>query len=238
MLPADPNFLQVKNLTKAFMHEGKLINALRGVSFKLAKGKSLAICGSSGAGKSTLLSLIGGLDRPTSGEVFIQGKSRQKLTEQQEAEFRNQNLGFVFQFHYLLKDFNILENVMMPLLIQHKSKKHAKDQALEILERMKIADKSSRYPGELSGGEQQRAAIARALVHKPKIILADEPTGNLDEKNGSHVFDLLCRLNKDLGATLLVVTHHPYFAQRLDHILELESGYVHAFKHIEMASSL
>lgn len=205
------------------------MKALQGVSFGLKKGSSLAICGRSGAGKSTLLNLLGGLDRPTTGSIFVDQKDMTKMKEGEEARFRNENLGFVFQFHHLLHDFSILENVMMPLLIKKMNKNTAQKLAIEVLQQVDIQDKTKRYPQELSGGEQQRVAIARALVHSPKIILADEPTGNLDENNSDVVFELLCRLNHDLKATLIMVTHNNHYAKRLDHKLTLDEGRVAEF---------
>lgn len=218
--------IKVTDLTKRYHHEGIEINALNGVSFHLPKGRTMAICGSSGAGKSTLLSLLGGLDRPTSGTVEIDSQNMSKLSEKKEAIFRNSHLGFIFQFHHLLNDFTICENVMMPLLIQGVRRGQAQKSALQILDRVGIADKINRYPKELSGGEQQRAAIARAVIHKPKLILADEPTGNLDDTNAQIVFDLLCTLNHDLEATLVVVTHHVEFAKRMNKNLVLANGMV------------
>ncbi|MBF0105932.1 MAG: ABC transporter ATP-binding protein [Deltaproteobacteria bacterium] len=217
--------IEVRDLSKTFCLQDQTIPALKRVSFKLEGGRSLAICGRSGAGKSTLLHLLGGLDKPTSGSVIIDGQDITGMTEKQESRVKN-NMGFVFQFHHLLKDFNILENVMMPLLIKGVKKKEAVSRALDVLQRVDIQDKKSRYPQELSGGEQQRAALARALVHNPKMILADEPTGNLDENNSRVVFELLCRLNHDLGTTLIVVTHSREYADKLDHRLILNFGEV------------
>jgi len=221
--------VSIENLSKQFTHEHGNISALEDVSLSINKGESLSICGSSGAGKSTLLNLIGGLDEPTSGKVKIKKKCLSQMSEKEQAAFRNRTLGFIFQFHHLLHDFTIVENVMMPLLIQKASRKLARQSAEKLLERVGIADTADRLPQELSGGEQQRAAIARAVVHKPKLILADEPTGNLDEKNGGIVFDLLCELNRDLGATLVIVTHNQKFARRMENILVLEKGKVKSF---------
>lgn len=216
--------IEVSNLSKTYTVEDTTVSALSNVTFNIESGKSLAICGSSGAGKSTLLCLLGGLDRPTSGQIKIDGESLFGMNEIAEAKFRSEKLGFVFQFHHLLDDFDILSNVMLPLQIQNKSRSFAKAEAEEVLKKVGLGDKFKRFPRELSGGEQQRAAIARAVVHRPKIILADEPTGNLDDENGRMVFDLLCGMNRDLGATLIVVTHHPDFAKKLSHILTLEKG--------------
>lgn len=221
--------IEAIGLSKHFDHEGTVIAALETVSFKLNEGQSLAICGPSGAGKSTLLNLLGGLDRMTAGQVLIHGQNIEKFSEPEEAQFRRTHLGFVFQFHHLLNDFNIQENVMMPLLINKMNRREAENRAHEILDRVGILTRKDHYPKELSGGEQQRAAIARAIIHRPKIILTDEPTGNLDESNGHIVFELLCELNRDLGATLIVVTHNVNFAKKLNHILTLDNGRVKSF---------
>lgn len=223
------SFLEVKNLTRSYFHEAQEIFALRDVSFSLEEGDSLAICGPSGAGKSTLLNLVGGLDLPTAGEVFLKGQSFKDLSRDKEAFFRQKYLGFIFQFHHLLEDFTVLENVMMPLLIQKVSQRQSKVQAKDILQRVGLVRLEDRFPKELSGGEQQRVAVARALVHKPLLVLADEPTGNLDEKNGEQVFELLCQLNHDLRATLVVVTHQHQFAKKLKKVLKLEAGRVFSF---------
>lgn len=216
--------IEAVGVTKTYVHEGTTIHALNDVSFSLEQGKTMAICGKSGAGKSTLLHILGGLDRPSTGCVVMDGRNLQEISEKVEANWRRENLGFVFQFHHLLNDFTIEENVMIPLLIQKKSRKEAKEAAHTILSHVGLGGLATRHPKELSGGEQQRAAIARALVHRPKIILADEPTGNLDGQNAHQVFDLLCTLNRDLGATLIMVTHHDEFAAILGRVLLLEKG--------------
>lgn len=221
--------LRVKNLTKFYEQDQQKIFALHEVSFDLPEATSMAICGSSGAGKSTLLNLIGGLDQPSEGQVWIDDRSLFTLNAKEEAAFRNSHLGFVFQFHHLLQDFSILENVMMPLLIRNTAIKVAREKAKSMLAQVGIATLQNRHAKELSGGEQQRAAIARALVTEPKLILADEPTGNLDDANGAVVFDLLCQLNHDLGATLIVVTHSLNFARKLGHIMTLNAGRVESF---------
>ncbi len=215
----------VSHLSKHYQTDLGLTKALDDVSFTIEDGSSLAICGASGAGKSTLLSLIGGLDEPTSGSVTIENQNLFLLSPKELARFRNRYLGFVFQFHYLLSDFNVIENVMMPLLIGGVSEATAKNEALIMLEKVGVAALAARFTQGLSGGEQQRVAIARALVHKPKLILADEPTGNLDDENSTVVFDLLCRLNHDLGSTLIVVTHHADFAKKMSRVLRLEKGH-------------
>jgi lipoprotein-releasing system ATP-binding protein len=224
--------LRVLNLTKYFEHLKAKVYALKNVSFSLEQGQSLSICGASGAGKTTLLSLLGGLSMPSSGQVFFGDYAITHLDSKTEAKFRNENLGFVFQFHYLLHDFSVLENVMLPLLIQGVEKSQAEERATQMLKKVEIGGMGQRFPKELSGGEQQRAAIARGLIHEPKLILADEPTGNLDDENGHKVFELLCKLNHDLGSTLIVVTHHSKFAQMLSHKLVLENGEVKAFEKV------
>lgn len=223
-------FLQVENLTKSYGHDAHRVFALRDVSFTLAAGKSLAICGGSGAGKSTLLSLLGGLNHPDSGRVLLDDQDLFSLTEKEEALFRRTVLGFVFQSHHLLLDFTVIENVMMPLIIAGVKRQRACDEARTLLTKVGLAAMTERNPRELSGGEQQRAALARAIIHKPKLILADEPTGNLDEANAGVVFDLLCALNRDLGSSLIVVTHNREFAKKLDVTLTLHSGGVQSLK--------
>lgn len=219
-------FIEVNKLTRTFKSEHKKTVALDEVSFTLESSHTLAICGPSGSGKSTLLAMLGGLDRPDSGQVLVDGADVTAMSAAEEAAYRNSVTGFVFQFHHLLRDFDVVENVMMPLIIRGESKNSAMQVASEILERVGLASLQNRRPGELSGGEQQRAAIARALVTKPKLILADEPTGNLDEANGRQVFDLLCQLNRDLKCTLVVVTHHEEFARRMEKVLRLKNGRV------------
>lgn len=222
-------FLSVENLTRVYDSGLERVTALDDVSFALERGTSLAVCGASGAGKSTLLNLLGGLDEPTSGKVLLDGRDLCALGEAEEAGFRQKNLGFIFQFHHLLQDFDVLENVMMPLLIQGGDKRRARDEAAGFLRNVGLAGKEKRHPRELSGGEQQRVAIARALVHRPKLVLADEPTGNLDNANGEAVFELLCSLNRDLEATLVVVTHNEILAKKMKHSLHLKSGRVLTF---------
>ena len=201
-------YLEIKNLCKKYFQETKSSEVLKGVSFTLAKGERLVITGPSGAGKSTLLHLIGALDTPTSGEVLFEGASVFSWDEKKISRFRNEKLGFVFQFHHLLSDFTALENVMMPLLIRGRTKPSASDEARSALKSVGLEDRLSHRPGELSGGEQQRVALARAVVGKPELILADEPTGNLDAATGRKVFDLLLKLNEELKTTLILVTHN------------------------------
>lgn len=219
-------FIEVEHVTRIFQTEHEPHVALSDVSFSLAAGESLAVCGPSGSGKSTLLGLLGGLDRPDEGRITVAGEIVSQMTSRDEARYRSHVTGFVFQFHHLLRDFDVVENVMMPLLIRGENRRSAREQALAMLARVGLEALSDRRPGELSGGEQQRAAIARALVHAPQLVLADEPTGNLDEVNGVAVFDLLCHLNRDLRCALVVVTHHEGFARRMNSILRLSQGKV------------
>lgn len=222
-------FFRVSDLGKSYESATGVVTALDGVNFELERGASLAICGPSGAGKSTLLNLLGGLDRPTSGGIFYDGREISGLSEDAAATFRRVSLGFVFQFHHLLQDFDVIENVMMPLLLQGKGRAAASEDAASWLARVGLSGKERRRPRELSGGEQQRVAIARALISRPGLVLADEPTGNLDHAAGERVFDLLCTLNRDLNATLIVVTHNDDFARKLKHRLMLTSGRVTSF---------
>ncbi len=216
--------IRVENLFKSFGNGEKRVNVLRGIDLTFYQGEKVAIVGASGVGKTTLLHILGTIDRPTSGKVLFEGKDIFKMDEDELASFRNREIGFVFQFHHLLPEFNALENTMMPCLIQGLSKKEAIYRAEVILHLVGLKERLSHKPGELSGGEQQRVAVARALVLEPKILLADEPTGNLDQKTGESIFELLQELNQLKGITLIMVTHNLRLASRLPRQIQLVEG--------------
>lgn len=216
--------IQTIGLHKTYSDGHAETPVLKGIDLTIERGETIGIVGASGAGKSTLLHLIGTLDRPTRGDILFNGKALFKLSEKERSVFRNRHLGFVFQFHHLLPDFTALENVMMPLLIDQQAKSSAVQRAGDLLQKVGLQGKEGSRPGQLSGGEQQRVAIARALAHSPEVILADEPTGNLDADNGNKVFDLLLGLNKELNSTLIVVTHNFELTARLGKTVRLADG--------------
>jgi lipoprotein-releasing system ATP-binding protein len=212
------------DLTRTYRSGAADLIVFDGVNLEVEPGECLAIVGESGAGKSTLLHLVGALDRPTSGTIYFEDRDLSQLTDSELAEFRNREIGFVWQIHYLLPEFTALENVMMPLLIGGKSHGEAEREAAGWLAEVGLADRVTHRSGELSGGEQQRVALARALVARPKLLLADEPTGNLDLRNGEMIFDLLRELHRSHQLTSIIVTHNLSFARRCDRVLQLEAG--------------
>lgn len=216
--------IQVQQLSKSFGNGAKRVEVLKGIDLTLFEGERTAIVGASGVGKTTLLHILGTLDRPTSGKVLWGGRDIFALGEKELAFFRNREIGFVFQFHHLLPEFNALENTMMPCLIQGLSEKEAADRAEVILSLVGLKERVTHKPGELSGGEQQRVAVARALVLEPKILLADEPTGNLDTRTGESVYSLLQELNQIKGVTLIIVTHNLQLAAQLPRQIHLIDG--------------
>ena len=216
--------LSAKNLYKTYK-EGKMVTeVLKNVSFDIYPQSLLAIIGSSGSGKSTLLHLLGGLDKPTSGEIIFKSQQLNRLSEQEKAHLRNQEIGFVYQFHHLLPDFTALENVAMPLLIAGTSPSEAKKRAMAMLESVNLVKRANHRPAELSGGERQRVAIGRALINNPALVMADEPTGNLDKSTADAIFDLLIKLNREHGTAFLVVTHDLVLANKLDQQLIMSDG--------------
>lgn len=219
-------FLDVKNLSKTYGTNHKRVEALKNISFSVSQGEFLTIVGASGAGKSTLLHVLGALDHPTAGKVFYSGEDLFSLNETQLALFRNQKIGFIFQFHYLLPEFTALENTMMPALIRGQRKDEARAAAEKLLTSVGLKDRLTHKQGELSGGEQQRVAVARALLLKPKIILADEPTGNLDSKTGETIFELLLSLNQQSNITILIVTHNEGIASKAPRRITMQDGRV------------
>lgn len=216
--------LECRNLMRSFADAGDKLDVLRGVNLRIRAGERVAIVGESGAGKTTLLQVLGGLDLPTAGQVLVRGQDIAALDDTRRGELRNRELGFVYQFHHLLPEFSALENVAMPLLMRDTAIAEVRAAATELLQRVGLGQRLHHRPGELSGGERQRAAVARALITRPALVLADEPTGNLDHNNGERVFNLMLELNQAFGSSLVVVTHDEALAARMDRTVRLAEG--------------
>jgi lipoprotein-releasing system ATP-binding protein len=227
---SDPStaVLECRDVARRFREGDSTLEVLSGVDLFVSAAERVAIIGASGSGKTTLLQIMGGLDDPTSGEVFVNGRSMANTDEAEKGRLRNRYLGFVYQFHHLLPEFTAQENVAMPLLIRRLKRDAALGQAAELLGRVGLGERLDHKPGELSGGERQRAAVARALITRPGLVLADEPTGNLDAGNGEHVLRLMLELNRELETSLVIVTHDHSIAAQMDRVLLLEKGQLRA----------
>lgn len=216
--------MDVKCITKSFSRKGEALDVLKGIDLEIREGEALCIMGSSGAGKSTLLHILGTLDQPTLGKIFFEGVDLTRKSSAELASFRSQTMGFVFQFHHLLPEFTALENILLPCRIAGDSRRESLQKAEALLNRLGMKDRKDHYPSQLSGGEQQRVAIARALIRGPRILFADEPTGNLDSSNAKIIQDLFFQLKQEQKLTLVVVTHDQNFASRFPRRLELKDG--------------
>ena len=218
--------VHVEQLHKSFQHMGRTLHVLKGIDLDIYPGQILSIVGPSGAGKSTLLHCIGTLDLPTSGRIVLDGEELTTMSSARLAAVRNRSVGFVFQFHHLLPEFNALENIMLPGLIQGRPRKQMESRAMELLSGVGLSERATHRPGELSGGEQQRVAVARALALDPKLVLADEPTGNLDSATSDAIHELFFQINRDFGTTIVVVTHNPNFAESMPRVVRMMDGKV------------
>ena len=216
--------LRCRGVVRRFREGSSELEVLTGIDLDVTAAERVAIIGASGSGKTTLLQIMGGLDDPTEGEVYVDGQAMHGGNESSKGDLRNRYIGFVYQFHHLLPEFTAAENVAMPLLIRREPKSDALAKAAELLGRVGLGERLTHKPGELSGGERQRAAVARALITRPQLVLADEPTGNLDAGNGEHVLKLMLELNRELETSLVIVTHDRKIAERMDRILVLENG--------------
>ncbi len=219
--------IQVENVYKQFAQHKSVVEVLRGIHLQIAAGEMVAVVGPSGAGKSTLLHIMGGLDRPTKGTIRYEDRELLQFRDDQLADFRNHHIGFIFQFHHLLSDFSALENTMMPALIQRRERHKAQQEAQDLLTQVGLGSRLHHRPGELSGGEQQRVAVARALINNPDVILADEPTGNLDRSSGQAIQKLLRWLSEERKQTFVIVTHDREFAADMDRSISLIDGKIH-----------
>ncbi len=224
----DHPVLECRGITRRFREGSSTLEVLKGVDLAVNAAERVAIIGASGSGKTTLLQIMGGLDDPNEGEVFVDGQPMHGSSEVSKGEIRNRYIGFVYQFHHLLPEFTAEENVAMPLLIRRETKADALEKARALLDRVGLGERLNHKPGELSGGERQRAAVARALITRPQLVLADEPTGNLDAGNGEHVLKLMLELNEELKTSLVIVTHDHSIAERMDRVLVLEDGRLRA----------